>query len=557
MKRLRELFLSALTLFVFFSNSAHSAEYQPVTASSSSQLWPLASAYDNNTSTIWSSNTHASPVATEEIAFWWSGTQSINYVKLMPRYVQTCAALGFPVDFKIYYSGGPNNWVEIGNYVDYPRPNRCDWIVIPLPATVQTEGIRIVATRLGGDDAGTPVFQLAEVKAGGDAGFNQLSFGGNNAGALPNKMQVAGVQANAFNPNRLSNWNYDERGSSMIAPNPGAYRNIYSPQAVQLSGSVWRIYFHGWDGVSAPLYDRIYTTVTFDDYLNFDAHYLQIDHGNCQNVGNESVVRVAPGDWRMTYTCMRSDNLNKTGYATSGDGANWSPNAGGSTMINVTGYPNWAAGDYNGVNPIIKDSNAVWHYYFMESSTNPGVEHATSTDGVNFAFVNRAQQEPMRALNDVKAFSYGGSTHYLSCYHMGQSNLWMSTSTSLSDLGPTKVAFSNYSNEDKMMITCGWVQDGTRVYGMLYGACAADCDPAFPSRNRLFARWLQKKVVFQNNYVTWDVNTGFGMKNSRLAMSNKIETGVFKIYDTDGQTLLYTSPVVTVREGDLWNYAGP
>jgi hypothetical protein len=73
----------------------------------------------------------------------------------------------------------------------------------------------------------------------------------------------------------------------------------------------------------------------------------------------------------------------------------------------------------------------------------------------------------------------------------------------------------------------------------------------------LFARWLQKKVVFQNNYVTWDVSTGFGMKNSRLAMSNKIETGVFKIYDTDGQTLLYTSPLVTVREGDLWNYAGP
>lgn len=226
-------------------------------------------------------------------------------------------------------------------------------------------------------------------------------------------------------------------------------------------------------------------------------------------------------------------------------------------MINVTGYPNWIAGDYNGVNPIIKDANSVWHYYFMESSTNPGVEHATSTDGVNFTFVNRAQQESMRALNDVKAFSYGGSTHYLSCYHMGQSNLWISTSTSLSNLGPTRVAFSSYSNEDKMMITCGWVQDGTRVYGMLYGACATDCDPAAPSRNRLFARWLQKKVVFQNNHVTWDVSTGFGMKNSRLAMSNKIETGVFKIYDTDGQTLLYTSPLVTVREGDLWNYTGP
>ncbi len=45
----------------------------------------------------------------------------------------------------------------------------------------------------------------------------------------------------------------------------------------------------------------------------------------------------------MTYTCMRPNNLNKTGYATSGDGANWYPSTGGSSMINVTGYPNWGS----------------------------------------------------------------------------------------------------------------------------------------------------------------------------------------------------------------------
>jgi hypothetical protein len=53
------------------------------------------------------------------------------------------------------------------------------------------------------------------------------------------------------------------------------------------------------------------------------------------------------------------------------------------------------------------------------------------------------------------------------------------------------------------------------------------------------------------------VNTGFGMTNSRLVTSNEVETGNFKVYDTDGTTLLYTSPLVSLREGDLWSYSGP
>jgi hypothetical protein len=37
-------------------------------------------------------------------------------------------------------------------------------------------------------------------------------------------------------------------------------------------------------------------------------------------------------------------------------------------------------------------------------------------------------------------------------------------------------------------------------------------------------------------------------------MSTDMETGRFYVYDTDGTTLLYTSPQVTMRSGDVWTY---
>ena len=39
-----------------------------------------------------------------------------------------------------------------------------------------------------------------------------------------------------------------------------------------------------------------------------------------------------------------------------------------------------------------------------------------------------------------------------------------------------------------------------------------------------------------------------------LAGGNDVETGRFYVFDTDGTSLLFMSPLMTVRSGDVWDY---
>ncbi|HWV64973.1 hypothetical protein [Chitinophaga sp.] len=51
-----------------------------------------------------------------------------------------------------------------------------------------------------------------------------------------------------------------------------------------------------------------------------------------------------------------------------------------------------------------------------------------------------------------------------------------------------------------------------------------------------------------------NVESAYGPDRIKLYMNTNIETGHFYVYDTDGSTLLYTSPRVTMRSGDIWEY---
>ena len=154
-------------------------------------------------------------------------------------------------------------------------------------------------------------------------GGGTLTRVGHNSAALPGMVQVVGdVGAGALDPAKLKHWVADQR-QPLFAAAPGPHcncaepscptggpcsaTNIYSPQAVQLSGPhSWRLYFHGWDGVERnDRFDRIYMAETTDGFGAFVPHKLMVDHGVFANVGNENVLRVSPTDWRMAYTTLK------------------------------------------------------------------------------------------------------------------------------------------------------------------------------------------------------------------------------------------------------------
>jgi hypothetical protein len=535
-------------------------EYPVTSVGALTGIWPPTNLKDNNLATMWSSNVHTTPLTTEWISYWWSGLQKVNYIKLRPRFGNG-TTLSFPTSFTVSYQSG-SQWITANTYTNFPTPLRDDWIILPLKGTVSTNGIHIVADGLGRDDVGNYVFQLAEAKAGYNAAFDQFKFTGNNGITARNEIQNVGSQS-INRPNQINNWNFDERGV-IVSPSSGTYRNIYAPFAVNKSGSSWNIYFGGWDGESpAPgtlPNDRVSMTTTNDNFMNIsNLHSTIISNGTFQHANNECVFKVSSTDWRMVYTTLpNGSNINKPGYATSLDGVNWTPAAGSwSYLLNMSGYSNWIAADVNGGNTIYREPNGTWHLYFIDNPRFDGIHHATSTDFINYTYVGDPLSTAGSAMTDFKPFSYGGNTYYMGLFPYPNNRISATVSMSLSTFPPLQTLFTSFGNgfNDNYFTTAGWVQDGQRIFGVLYGAA-----PTNDLLNeRIFARWLQKKVIFENSSgVRWgDVEYGYGPDRVRmiLAAGNSVETGRFSVYDTDGSTLLYQSPLVTMRSGDVWSYS--
>lgn len=105
---------------------------------------------------------------------------------------------------------------------------------------------------------------------------------------------------------------------------------------------------------------------------------------------------------------------------------------------------------------------------------------------------------------------------------------------------------------DPFVDSVGMVTDGTRLYGVLYGATSS----AALVNNAIFARWLQKKASFSNSFtsLTWTNADGPDKTVLLMVPGKSVETGTLTIYDTDGQTVLATSPPMTIRQGDQWTY---
>jgi hypothetical protein len=64
-------------------------------------------------------------------------------------------------------------------------------------------------------------------------------------------------------------------------------------------------------------------------------------------------------------------------------------------------------------------------------------------------------------------------------------------------------------------------------------------------------------VIFTSTSVDWgNDELALGPDLIRMGTDNAVETGSFRVYDTDGTTLLYTTPLLTTRPGDVWQYIG-
>ena len=426
--------------------------------------------------------------------------------------------------------------------------------------------------------------------AGGIGTASQMVLVQSNPAALVGKIQIGGVGSKAFDPTKMAVWNYDENNPVVRATDHGAGSlfNIYAPNIVYQGNHLWNIYFGGEDGTSGGYYDRISMLTSSDDFAqgSFSDHVLQIDNGAWVDVNNESVIKLDSTHWEMVYTTLDgSTGLNKPGFAFSSDGAHWTPSIGDRTyMLQMTGAPDWAAADVNGTNVLYFENGT--YYLYWKKQTN-SVQYSTSSDGVNFSYGGQLITEDQAAaqfpsdcpgINDAKKIN----GQYLWLFHCNTNKVWFSTGRGPLAISPAQILFratadvprssgpatariwanpepslTTFANPalDPYIVSAGIVTDGTRLYGLLYGATA---DPNIDAQS-LFARWLQRKVIFRNAEVRWgDNEVAFGPDSLRIYLDGGVTsaTGNFDVYDSDGTTLLYTSPVVTIHSGDVWSYIG-
>lgn len=417
--------------------------------------------------------------------------------------------------------------------------------------------------RQGGDEAPQELASEARVFAsspgGGKASLVLLpKMAGDDARwvTFENVGSAASSQSQVFE--KVANFRADVR-RPLFEANPGAHRNIYSANAVWNGGTVWNFYFHGYDGLSDPppaggLHDRIYRTVSNDDFSTFSEHVLTVDNGEFENVGNEAVVKLGDADWSMYYTALpvRSGGpvLNKPAFSFGTDGATFGPSKGSAgTLLAVDRWPGrgWAEADINGGNGVLVEPNMVRHMYWNDSRASAGIHHVTSRDGRNWQYVEQVLSGSPPAITDVRSVGSVDDPLYLLAIHEnGPALKWIRTrSPSLAPMDPfAKLPnlFTNLDDDDYFMLTPGLVTHGgsgksvsNRLYGVVYGASPKSCPTL--TCNRIFGRWLQRHVRFSDPAGVIDVVRARG-PDAGLMSVQSARKGRVTVYgeDWDGTT---------------------
>ena len=367
-------------------------------------------------------------------------------------------------------------------------------------------------------------------------------------------VEIQGVGAGTFNPSAWQqdklNWVPDVR-SPMFAPlTSGPYQNIYAPWPLE-GATGWRLFYGGWDGSTTPN-DRVYS-VTTSDFLNFDNRTTVIDHGAFVHVNNVNVQQLPDGSLHMICTVYPDqNNVNKPAYFSSPDGVNWngSPEpyaAQLSDIVNMQDYPPFQADDFNGANVLVRDNNQ-WTLYFKDWNDWGKTYRATSDSLPTFHLKGIALASD-KLVNDVKKFTVGGQSWYLMGLHLNEDRVWFSLSNDGVNFSSEQTLFTPTSAQDLYIVALGFVARGNQLLGVLYGAGAV---PTL-DQNRIFARWLQKKVVIADpSSITHVAQGGFGPDRQwfQAPQSGSLE-GIMTITAEDGFTPL-GSGAVSVKAGKAY-----
>ncbi len=391
----------------------------------------------------------------------------------------------------------------------------------------------------------TAIMPTAGPAAAADATFRLVQ--------LPGQAELGTVelQGTAAGPFEAALWQAgtlhllpDERHPLLSPRLAGAFRNIYAPSAVELPDG-WRLYYGAWDGVHTGN-DRIYSRPT-TDFLDFGEARTDIEHGPFIHACNVNALRLPDGSYRMVCTVYPdAAGLNKPALFTSPDGATWNGTpapypAGTEDIIQLEGYAPYEAADINGINVLLHDEGRLY-LYFGNFRDGVKVHRAVQVAGRRFRYEKLCIDAP-RMVNDVKKLTSDGKPWYLMALHANGDRLWYALSNDGLAFAEPREMLRNLTNADRYIVAAGWVIRDGRVLGVLYGAGAA---PGL-NRNRLFARWLQKKIVLTDGQGrTHEAARALGPDRQIISLGDRNEIeGRLEVFAEDGRTPL--GPPLTAK----------
>jgi hypothetical protein len=388
--------------------------------------------------------------------------------------------------------------------------------------------------------------------------------------SIAGQVEFLGVEAGEFNP---AIWQagtinlVPDARHPFLSPLNGSYRNIYAPSAVQTADG-YRFFYGAWDGIPYPPKDRLYSGVTDPGFSSVQGRKTIVMPGAFGHVCNVNAIRFPDGSFRMFGTVEYSPGKNRPAFFRSDTtGTNWNNTTGepytvqAADFIGITGYTNSAgadkfpSSDINGINVMLHEDGLYRLYFadFTDSTTGVGFRtyRASSSDGKSYSYDGIALNQDHRLANDVKKFRIAGVDWYLLGLHFNGANLWYSLSNDGLNFPLSKTLLGYAGAEDRYIVAMGWVVDGEenqpgrRLTGVLYGAGP----DTYLDKNKIYARWLQKKLVFAgDNGIRYTGLQSLGPNRQLLGLTADM-SGRLEVYSEDGITLLGRSYPVTLASG--------